>query len=585
MALLLLRVPYASAAHMDLARDMFVAWRLLRGEAFPLEGPILAGTIHLGPVWYYLLAALQALGRSWYGTLLLLALLASLQIPLAYLLGKELHSRRAGMLWAVGLIVPTWTVYDWMLPVHPILSPLLVLAFLLCCLRYWRGGERRYFFAMAFGFCLALHAHPSNAGLAFVGLFVLLRAPHQRLRWYDFGIAALLALLPLLPFFAADAMQGFADLRKSGAYLADPNATGSPLQLPILFAATVYGGTRYLFEPMSGWDSGSAGIATALVMLGGIAGAIGLLRGWRDPDQRPLLQVALAATLVIMLTAATIRGVITYYMIASSHVMLAGLVGIGLCQLGEWPLARAVRACAVVAALAACLATSYGNARFQIRGAWPFAWMPMFDVRQPAEAPTPLLLMPTYAVADSGQFLCAQARPSIHGTYGSQLIHNYAMDMRLACGRSDVHIGGNESDRSHWLGMSRALFAQSGVRPIQRLGPIGITRATPISTGRPLLEPATPQYPAYFADNQAPSPHHLTMTMRASDHLAISNLAFAFSFAPKVSVRIDGQPVASLAHDWVTAVYACSGCAAGVTANAEIDVESGDFVDVDVVLF
>ena len=45
---MLLRVPYA-AAHMDLARDMFVAWRLLHGQAFPLEGPILAGTIHLGP--------------------------------------------------------------------------------------------------------------------------------------------------------------------------------------------------------------------------------------------------------------------------------------------------------------------------------------------------------------------------------------------------------------------------------------------------------------------------------------------------------------------------------------------------------
>jgi len=33
--------------------------RLLRGEEFPLEGPLLAGTTHLGPVWYYLLAALQ----------------------------------------------------------------------------------------------------------------------------------------------------------------------------------------------------------------------------------------------------------------------------------------------------------------------------------------------------------------------------------------------------------------------------------------------------------------------------------------------------------------------------------------------
>jgi len=47
IALLLLRIPYA-ASHMDLARDMFVAWRFLHGEAVPMEGPILAGTVHLG---------------------------------------------------------------------------------------------------------------------------------------------------------------------------------------------------------------------------------------------------------------------------------------------------------------------------------------------------------------------------------------------------------------------------------------------------------------------------------------------------------------------------------------------------------
>ena len=38
--------------------------------------------------------------------MLLLGLLAGAQFPLAYLTGKELHSRRAGALWALGLLVP-----------------------------------------------------------------------------------------------------------------------------------------------------------------------------------------------------------------------------------------------------------------------------------------------------------------------------------------------------------------------------------------------------------------------------------------------------------------------------------------------
>ena len=98
--LALARVPYA-ATHLDLARDIFVAWRFLHGEEVPLAGPVLAATIHLGPAWYWLLAALLALTRSWLGVLLLLGVLSALLYPLAYLAGKELHSRGTGLLWAV----------------------------------------------------------------------------------------------------------------------------------------------------------------------------------------------------------------------------------------------------------------------------------------------------------------------------------------------------------------------------------------------------------------------------------------------------------------------------------------------------
>ena len=70
-------------------------------------------------------------------------------------------------------------------------------------------------------------------------------------------------------------------------------------------------------------------------------------------------------------------------------------------------------------AVLACVVTTYANARFQIRGAWPFAWWPMFDVRHAPDEISPLLLTPAYAMDQSGRFLCAQHLPSIHGTYGS----------------------------------------------------------------------------------------------------------------------------------------------------------------------
>jgi len=70
LVLFLLWIPYVGT-HIDLARDMFVAHRLLAGQEFPLAGPILAATIHLGPIWYYLLAGALALGGSWIGAIAL----------------------------------------------------------------------------------------------------------------------------------------------------------------------------------------------------------------------------------------------------------------------------------------------------------------------------------------------------------------------------------------------------------------------------------------------------------------------------------------------------------------------------------
>lgn len=581
---MLLRIPY-SASHMDLARDMFVAWRFLHGEAVPMEGPILAGTVHLGPVWYWLLALLQLLGRTWFGTLLLLGLLAALQIPLAYLLGKELHSRRAGFLWAIGLVVPSWTTYEWMLPLHPILTPLVVLAFLLCCLRYWRTGARRYFYGMALTFILALHAHPSNLGCAWVGLFVLLRAPHPRVSWRDFALAGLLLVAPLLPFFYADALRGFEDLRKSGAYLSNPEATGSLWNLPSLFVAIVYGGTHYLFDPLTDLSARAARLAAGIVALGGVAGAFGLVLAVRERRTRACTLVAIGATLAVLSTVAMIRALTPYYMTSSSHVAIAGLVAIGLSALGGSLAARALRGAVAACAVGACLLTTVANARFEVRGAWPFGWWPMFDVRHAPDQTAPLLLTPAYAMDASGRFLCAQAAPSIHGTYGNQLIHNYAMDMRLTCGRADVHVGGAEGQRTHWLGLSRAMFAESGARPQQRIGPIGVVPARPVGDNAPLLQPAEPRYPAYRPDVKDPTPHHVSVALQAGEFIAVSNLAFAFNVEPKVTVRIGERIVPPAAQDRVAAIYACAGCAPGATATAELDIVSGDFGDVDVVVF
>jgi hypothetical protein len=114
---------------------------------------------------------------------------------------------------------------------------------------------------------------------------------------------------------------------------------------------------------------------------------------------------------------------------------------------------------------------------------------------------------------------------------------------------------------------------------------MGVVPARPASTGRPLLQPDLPRYPAYLPENKPGATHHLSVPMAASDHLAIANLAFAFAVDPQIAVHIGGREIPILDADHVTTIYACIQCDPAASNVAEIDINSGDFDDVDIVLF
>ncbi|MGH8800369.1 MAG: hypothetical protein ACREX7_08995, partial [Casimicrobiaceae bacterium] len=90
---------FFGAAGPDTARDVAAALAIRNLQALPLHGPLLAGTSHLGPLWFYLLALPLAVHRSWVGVALFVAVLGSLQFPLAYATGRRLLDRRLGLLW------------------------------------------------------------------------------------------------------------------------------------------------------------------------------------------------------------------------------------------------------------------------------------------------------------------------------------------------------------------------------------------------------------------------------------------------------------------------------------------------------
>jgi hypothetical protein len=570
-----------AAVHMDLARDLFIAWRSLHGEALPLSGPVLAGTIHLGAIWYWLLTALLAIGRGWLGAMLLLGVIASLQFPLAYLAGKELHSRRAGTLWACLLLVPSWSAFEWLLPLHYLLSSMCVLAFVLCAARYQRRPRRRYLIGMALSFVLALHAHPANAGLVWIGLALLVWAVRRgHCRGRDVLIAGGVGLLPLLPYFIWDASQGFADLT-AGARFVGGEHTGHISAIGPLLAATAIGGTRYWFAVMLDWPAWAANSAVAATALVGVIGIVAALFATAAASTHRLGLAAFGAAAGIALTTALLRDMTPYYMTTSLHVVLVGIVAFGLASLRNGAIAASVRGGACLVAAAGFLFCATRAAHLQKHGDWPFNFFPLFNVSEAAQPTVPLLLMPAYGVAASGKFLCAEAMPDAHGALAQYLLHGYAVDMRLTCARSDVKLGGAEAGRRHWLGLSRALLARIGVQPLRRLGSIGIVAAHPLSAGPAIDPPASPVYPAYLPKfSPAPEERRLRIEPGADRHLAVSNIAFGFAPDAEVAVTLAGKALEPLAVDSVSRVYAIES-----TGDVEITIHSLDAPDVDVVTF
>ncbi|HSX61863.1 MAG TPA: glycosyltransferase family 39 protein, partial [Tahibacter sp.] len=531
----LARVPYA-ATHLDFARDVFVAWRFLQGEEIPLAGPVLAGTIHLGPAWYWLLAALLAITRSWLGVVCVLGVLSATQIVLAFRLGRALHGERAGLLWAALLALPSWSNVEWMLPQHYVLTAPLVLAFLLCATRYVQQRRARWLAGMALAFVLALHAHPSSIGLVWIGLAVLAHAAWTRaLQWRALLSAAAIALVPLLPYLWWSIGNDFADFRAGSAYLLDGQSTGSAANaLAVLHAATL-GGTRYWLQTLLAWPAWLTTSAIAVLGLLAVAAAAGWYRQSRDPAQRRLVVCALLAVVAVALTTALIRQQTTYYMTTPLRVVALGAFALGLAALGAAGWARALRATAIALAIALNAVCAVAAARFVVSGSWPFNFQALFDVTGSGTEPAPLLLLPAYAMRDSGALLCAEAAPSVHGAYARHLLYDYAIEMRIACARGDAVAGGGNAARTHWLGLSRRVAKESGLVPVRRVGSLALFPVRRVIGGDALAMPDVPRYPVHVPATNAQEQRRYRVTLAPGERLAISDMAF-FTAAPLVEI-------------------------------------------------
>lgn len=586
---LLLGVLYAAvrlqegAVHLDLARDLWVGWRFAQGEAVPWHGPLMAGTFHLGPLWYWLLAAVIRLQGELMIALLWVGALSGAQFWLAYLLGKALHSRTAGVLWAVGLVWPSWSSFEWMLPLHYLLTAPLLLAAGVCGWRSWHKPRFKYLFGLALASLLGLHAHPSSVVwwplllLPPIGLLLTGRTSLVTLL-----AAATAALLPLLPYLLWLLRQDFAELAAMAGYLGPAGQIGSLATLPALLQQTAWGGTGYLMDLWLGWSAGglrgAGGLAVALALAALLGGGV----GWQRRSSRAALLTLLALCLSAALLTAMLRQGTTFYMTTPLWVALCGLMAVALASI-PWRAAALITQLGYgLVGVGLALSLQLALREFNQRGDWPFSFAPLFDVVGPANPAQPTPFLPLRELASSAAWLCDGPSRALHGAYARHLLYDYGLEMRVACRRSDLHIGGDD-DLPHWLGISRSVAERLARAPAAQIGAFALFPVHQVLEGAPHRLPMTPIYPSYQAADGSADVRSYRLRLRPGDHLALSTLAY---FVEPAQLRSPpGQPLLQrLAGDAMSDIYHCPGCD---PAGSDITVElsGSQFAEYDLVVF
>ena len=556
--------------HTDLARDASVALMLLNEGQWPLLGPIMAGRLQLGPAWYYVLALLLAPGAGILGLQVGLGLLSALQFPLAYVCGRRLHSAASGRLWAVLLVLPAWSSFELIYPQHTTLTAPLLLGFAACALGYWRELRAHQLVAAALLASLAVHAHPSAAGLliptlALVGWATL----HRRLSLSLAFVCGVAVLLPFAPMLVALG-NGDADLLQALAgHYGSGEGEISLLSAPSLIWQTLAGGGAYLVEDLlSLGPTAAAGWQTVFALMLVLA-ALGLWHQRAEPSMRRATAILALSAVAMLLSALLLRAFHPYYMTTALRVALLGLLALGLSGFtrmfdrSSWR-ARGVLAVGLIAAVLPALALAASLRSLHAGAGLRFAVLPLFEVKQAALPSVDLPLQPLRRLDRQAGAVCRLAGAALHGPWAAITRNNYGLVLRLHCPTTMLIGGGDSGEQRHVAAVGGAMAHALDAPALTRAGGLGLFEVRRIVS-------ATPPWPAI---TQAPLPYPpvapatpldgsevLDIDAQGADFLLANRTGFVLDAHPEPELRCSKETRAPVARDGLASLWSLKGCA------------------------
>lgn len=545
-------VPYFLAfVEGDFARDLYAALRIVQGRAFPLEGPLIAYTAHLGPVWYYALAIPMALGRSVASVVAAIAVVAALRFPLAYALGRDAFDRRTGLAFAILLALPGVGSMPSLWIAHPSVAPTLVLA-VSCAL--WRAHARSspgWLAVAGAAFGLALHAHPTTLPLAVPLAWVAFGQMRRIGAPGVVGTAAAIALAaaPFLPLLAGWREHVGDTLALSARISGDAAAFGPGAlaavadnlawRVPDIVVGTWVAADG---RPMLVWR-----VYLAALYAAAAAGAVlTFVRG--ETGERRALVVVAASFVAWLVFVTAIRDVTRFYMLYGILPLLALFVALGLIGLarqggrGGDVVARALVAGAIAWAVAIPAARVVRAFDDDVR--LPPLLGNHIDLRRLDSTPyTSLHFLAARHLDLIGRRLCVDGVVHAFGDLAQVVDSQFNVPAQLRCGdRSRVVIGGTPAagDHAFFLVQRDALEPRAALRDF---GGFGFGRVEDVLVDQPPIPLAHGEdYPSRKGCGPPVPQVFEFATKRAATLVVASGLAIT---CPMRVVRLerDGAPI------------------------------------------
>ena len=552
----------------DVARDLYWGQRITHGGALPLLGPPVGSTTLLGPVWYYLVAAVLSISGSLTAYFALMGLLAASKFVLAYVVGRRWLSPAFGVSLAAASALPGVASYQMLGIGHPWFIETTLWLAAWCALRL-RAEPSRLRWAVGLGAAaaLAMHAHPTAIVLLPWALLAVARLP-ALVRWRALAASGIAALLVFSPLLLATLWPTLVANSTADNAIGPSGIGGSIGGIGSIAQNLVWTQAKNFFDsllPHTPWGTGLAMTAWSGVLA---ATVIGMFMAWRDQRLRGTLIGAALSLIWTVAALALLRDHTPFYMAFVALLSLAALLAVAwVALLGESGPRRRALWCAVLFAViglhAACAAGLVNIAR---EGRVD-SYLPLHSNMQDASTAVHRESVMAAPTRDAlARWLCAQPEPvSLHGDIAAAFdvgLH-HETDLRCPAPKRLDDSGGRH--RPH-VGLPQSVWKRLGIRPAHDIGAYALVPAQRVLLPTAALRAATGRrYPPRFDMMVAAasrSEWSQTAMLPATEVVIVSSLLPTLPFFA-VTAEANGAPLVAIATLANTAIFRCDACSAG----------------------